>query len=151
MRFGGRVEPVDCFGDDRDGGVKAKSLVGALNVIVDGLGHADHFDPFGGECPSDTQGVLTAHGDQVIHFLQIPEHFFLVRFALEWVGARRAQDGSTPREDSGNRKQRERLHEALDKPQPSVLDAHHLISQHLRTTYHGADHRVQSGAVPAPR
>src|SRR5258708_4127453 len=41
MGVGGSVDAVDGFGSDGNGRVVAKGLVGAADVVVDGLGNAD--------------------------------------------------------------------------------------------------------------
>ena len=41
VRVGGGVDAVDGLGGDHDGGVEAEGLVGAADVVVDGLGNAD--------------------------------------------------------------------------------------------------------------
>ena len=41
VRLGGRVAAVDRVGRDRDGGVEAEGVVGAVQVVVDRLRHAD--------------------------------------------------------------------------------------------------------------
>ena len=40
VRLGGRVQPVDRLGRDRDGGVEAERVVGRREVVVDRLRHA---------------------------------------------------------------------------------------------------------------
>ena len=41
MRFSGAVQPVDRLGGDHQGGVMTECHVGAVDVVVDGLGHPD--------------------------------------------------------------------------------------------------------------
>jgi len=41
VRLGRRVEAVDRFGGDREGGVKSKGAVGDADIVVNGLGDAD--------------------------------------------------------------------------------------------------------------
>src|ERR1700739_1673298 len=44
VRVGGRVDAIDGFGGDHDRSVKAEGLIGAADVVVDGLGNAAGFD-----------------------------------------------------------------------------------------------------------
>ena len=149
MRFSRRVEPINSFGNNRHRGVKSESLVGALNVIINGLRDAYGLDAFGRQGAGYAQRILTADGDQVINFLQILDHLRLVSIVLERIGARSAENRPAPRENPGNRKEGERLHHVFDEPQPSILDAYNPIAQHVRATHHGANHGIQSGTVAA--
>ena len=65
VALGGRAESIDGLGDDVDSGIEAEGKVGHHQVVVDGLGNADHgkskvvVEPDG-----DSQGVVAADGDQ---------------------------------------------------------------------------------------
>ena len=62
--FGRRVQPVDRFGRDLDGGVESEREVGAGQVVVDRLRNADDVETFGGELRGRAEGVLAADRDQ---------------------------------------------------------------------------------------
>ena len=49
MAAGGGVDAVDDLGRDLDGGVETKGDVGAVDVVVDGLGQADDVQPLPGQ------------------------------------------------------------------------------------------------------
>ena len=64
VRLGGRVQAVDRLGGDVDRGVEAEREVGAGQVVVDRLGHADDVDAEVGELGRHAERVLAADRDQ---------------------------------------------------------------------------------------
>src|SRR5699024_2946427 len=42
VRVAGRAQAIDRLGRDRDGGVEAERVIGAAEIVVDGLGQTDH-------------------------------------------------------------------------------------------------------------
>ena len=66
VRVGGGVDAVNGLGGNHDGGIEAKGLVGAVDVVVDGLGNADGVDAVFAEEERDGLGVVAAEGDEGI-------------------------------------------------------------------------------------
>ena len=64
VRLGGRVQAVDRVGRDLHRGLEAEGVVGAREVVVDRLGHADDRHAVGGELRGDAERVLAADRDQ---------------------------------------------------------------------------------------
>ena len=67
MGLGRGVEPVDGLGGYRHRRVEAEGLLGARNVVVDGLGHPDHrYEALGMGTVCDRQRAFAADDDQGI-------------------------------------------------------------------------------------
>ena len=64
MRFGGRVQPIDRVGRERDRGVEPEAVGGADDVVVDRLRHADDRDAQLAELVGDRQRAVAADDDQ---------------------------------------------------------------------------------------
>ena len=102
VRFGGGVDAVDGAGGDVDRGIEAKGEVGAGEIVVDGLGDADHFDAVLMEFGRDGKRVVAANRDQGIAAIL----FQSVGAALQAVvlfgriGARSPQDGAASGQDA---------------------------------------------------
>ena len=62
----GRVEAVDRLHRNVDRGVEAEREVGARQIVVDGLGHADNVDSELGELCGHAEGVFAANRDQCV-------------------------------------------------------------------------------------
>src|ERR1700744_955754 len=60
VRFGGGMQPVNGFGGDRDCGVKAEAGVGAAEVVVDGLRHADNLYALFDQRVGHALGIIAA-------------------------------------------------------------------------------------------
>src|SRR5690606_13480518 len=65
-----------------DGRVVAQGRVGALHVIVDGLGHAHYGKAHPRQVIGHPQGVVTAHGDQYVHLAVFETRQDLVHFSV---------------------------------------------------------------------
>ena len=104
VAFGGGAEAVDRLGHDVDGGVEAECEVGDDQVVVDGLGDADHGDAeVFVEADRHPQRVVAADRDQGVQ----PRAWKLLADGgqvglgvLVGVGARRAEDGATAGDDA---------------------------------------------------
>ena len=58
------MQPINRLGHYVDGGVEAEGKIGGAQVIVDGLGDADHIEPvFFVHAVGDTTGIFAAHGN----------------------------------------------------------------------------------------
>ena len=65
VRLRRRVQPVDRLGGDEDRGVEAEGVVGAREVVVDRLRHADDRELLlGVEARRDAESVLAADRDE---------------------------------------------------------------------------------------
>jgi hypothetical protein len=62
--LGRRVQPVDGVHAHLHRGVEAERELGGRQVVVDGLGHADHVHALGRQLGRHAQRVLAADGDQ---------------------------------------------------------------------------------------
>src|SRR5438552_5518560 len=67
----------------------------------------------------------------------------------ERTRSRRAENRPSLGEDAGHGERGQRLDVALDQPPEAVADPQHLHARGLRAAHHGADHRVETGAVSA--
>src|ERR1700761_973530 len=78
MGVGGGADAINGLGGDGDGGVKAKCGVGAVDIVVDGLGYADTGDACVGEGQSDGLRVIAAEGDQRVDLVGLEDFFDLL-------------------------------------------------------------------------
>jgi hypothetical protein len=76
--FCGSMQPVNSFGCDVDGSIKAERIIGSAKVIIYGLGDSDHLDAIVMQFLRHSQGVVTADYDQSIDmmFFQILLYLF---------------------------------------------------------------------------
>src|SRR5690606_12859832 len=148
----GGVQPVDGLGGDVDRGVEAEGVVGARQVVVDRLGHADDLDVTVGQLLGDAKSVLAADRDQRVDAggREVLLDAVDAVLDLERVRPRRAQDGATARQDApdGLDVQGHRL--ALQGTPPAVTEADELVTVDAHPlTDDASDHGVQTGAVAA--
>src|SRR6202034_2053705 len=152
------VQPVDGLHRDVHRGVEAERVVGGAQVIVDGLGHADHLHPLLVQPGGDTQSVLPADRDQRIHAQAGQVVLDPVqagpasgRGALaQGVGARRAEDGAAAGQDAAHRRHVQRHGVALQRAAPAIAESGELIPVLRHSGAHDRpDDRVQAWAVTA--
>ena len=162
MRLRRGVDLVDGFGSGVQRGIETEGHFGGAEVVVNGLGHANHRQATAMQIQSDLLRAVTAHHDErvqaqstgvVEHALREIAHDFLPvlgQLVLERIAAvGGTEDGSTPRQNAADalRIQPYRLL-GPDQPVKTVADADHLPSVFLhRTPYRRPDHRVQSGTI----
>ncbi len=79
-----------------NGGVEAEGRVGAVDVVVDGLGYADAGDAVLAEEERDGLGVVAAEGDERVNLVELENFLHLLDAAgnLFDVGARGVKDGA---------------------------------------------------------
>ena len=95
MRLGGAVKTVNRLGGNVDRRVITEGLVGAVNIVVDGLGHADdRHTPFV-QARGNAQGVVAAdsHEASEIHALEVLDE--CIELVIGWIGARSAKNCAT--------------------------------------------------------
>jgi len=150
VRLGGRVQPVDRFGRDRERGIEAERVVGAVHVVVDGLGHTDQMDPRVVELGRDSQGVLAADRDQDVDAPSrqlLTDPGFAPRLLIG-VRPRGAEYRSAARKDPGDLFQVQLLDLRLEDPAPAVPKTENGAAVGLQGAMDDrADDRVQAGAV----
>ena len=152
VRFGGRVETVERLGRYLDRGVESEREVGARQVVVDRLRHADDADALLEQLVRHTERVLAADRDERVElrrFQRVLDLLDAVRH-LERVRARGAEDRSAPRQEPGNRFRRQCHRLAVDRPFPAVAEADHDITVDVgRLAHDGADDRVEARRISA--
>ena len=158
VALGRGVQPVDGLHRDIHRGVEAERVVGRAEVVVDGLGHADHADALVVEPGRHAEGVLAADHHQCVHAQagQVvldpvnPGPPAAGLLGAQRIGPRRAEDGAAAGQDPADRLDVQRDGVPLQRPAPAVPEPDELESV-LRYPLadHGADHRVQAGAVSA--
>ena len=147
VRLRGGVQAVDRFHGDVDRGVEAERVVGGVEVVVDGLGHADDLHAVLVQGGRDAERVLAADGDQGLDrklrrfssMRSTPPSTFsgLVRDEPRIVPPR----GRMPRTDSARRARAV----ALERPAPAVTEADEVVPVARDALAHdGADHCVQA-------
>jgi len=153
MRRRRRVEPVDRFTHDADRGVKADAVVGAEQVVVEGLGHADDGRPVIGQPRRNSVRTVAANGDQRIEMLidggQHP--FATARRAVEVV-ARGAEQRSALGDDALEVAREEGTTGVFaGQSGPAVGDADDFVSVAQGHLADGPDGRVEAGRVATRR
>ena len=120
VRLGGRVAAVDRLGRDRDGGVEAEGVVGAVEVVVDRLRDADDRQVLLGEEPRrDAERVLAADRDERVDLLERALDALDAALVLERVRARGADDRAALVQDPRGLVVAERLEVAVDRRRAS--------------------------------
>jgi hypothetical protein len=150
---GGGVEPVERFGDPAHRGVKADAVVSKGEVVVHGLGDADHRPTVVRQPGGHREGVVAADGDQGIQLspTEVAEDLLAAALALHRVGPGASQHGASELEDA-REEAAVQLHEVAiaDQAGPAVLDTNDSITVGEGTPAHPADRRVEPGSVTAP-
>ena len=83
------MHAVDGLSDNVDRGIESESVVGAGQVIVNGLGNAHYFHAFFMQFLSNGKGVIPPNYDQRINavLFQSGNAFFQAVRLFSWVGA----------------------------------------------------------------
>ncbi len=150
VRLGRRVHAVDRLGCDVDGGVEAERVVRAVQVVVDRLRDTDHRKVVvGEELCGNAERVLAADRDERVDLLERLLDPLDAAVELVRVRAGGADDRAALRQDPGDLVIAERLQVPVDHPAPAVQDADGLVAVFPEPPADRADHRVQSGAIPA--
>ena len=165
MALRGRVQSIERVGCGGNGGEESEGDLGADEIIVDRLRDADHVDArFRNGCRAGHGAVATDHDERVEQLAAdggeaCVGDVFPDRFAgrcasgavARWICAVvRAENRAASGEDAADIAQRERAHSVLDESLEAVLDSDNLDSVlEDRGLRHGADDRVEAGAVAA--
>jgi len=171
VRLGSGVEPVDALGGERDRGVEAERDDRLVQVVVDGLGHPDDFEPLADQLHRDGQRTVAADGHQGVDLLPaevVDDLAGAVHLVELTVGARNrvlggiapvggAQDRAAQVGDPAHRVGGQPDHAAVrvllrtENAVVAVTDAPHLPAAVERGDDRRADHRVETGRVAAAR
>ena len=152
VRIGGGMDAVDSLGGNHYGGVEAEGLVGAVDVVVNGLGHAYAGYAVLAQVEVHRLRVVAAQRNQRIDLVGLQNllHLFDAAGNLLHVGARRVQDGAALQLDAVNILQSEGNELVVQHTAPAVEKADELIAIVVDALPHGRiNHRIQSGAVAA--
>ena len=145
------VQPVDGVRGDHHRGVEAEGEVGGVDVVVDGLGHADDRQALLVHARGGRERPLAADGDdgadavalhRALHPLQAVLH-------LEGVDAAGAEDGAAAVQDAARRLAGEPEVVILQQALPPVAQAHHLEAVLRAPAHHGANDGIESRAIPS--
>ena len=137
--------------------VETKGKIGAIDIIVDGLGQTDHVEPFLAEQVGRLVRAVAAQSHQAVE-LEILVGLFhggdLVHAALvdhPHVAERLtagSQNGAAQSKDAGELLFAHLLILALDEPAVAVADANDLrVKELVGCARHAADSRIEAGAV----
>ena len=154
VRLGRRVQAVDRLGRDRDGGVEPERVVGAVEVVVDRLRHADDGEavlrwsraatPSVSSPPIATSASSPSRSKVASTFSTPPSTLYgFVRVVPRIVPPR----GRIPETS----RRAERLDDPVDQAAPSFAHARDVPAAVERPPRHRADDRVQPRAVAAAR
>ena len=158
---GGGVDAVDDLSGDVHGGVEAEGDVGAVDVVVDGLGQADDVQTLLGEEVGRLVGAVAAEAEQTVE-LGVLVGLFHGRDLVDLVlfhhahqlegGALGSEDGAAQRQDAAEIVLAHLLVFAGDEAVVAVQDAHDLdvlAEPSIQGFGHAADGGVQAGTVAA--
>src|SRR5699024_92087 len=158
---GGGVDAVDDVGGNVHRGVEAEGDVGAVDVVVDGLGQADDVQPLLGQEVGGLVGAVAAQTEQAVQ-LEVVVGLFHGGDLVDLVllndlhhlegGALGAQNGAAQGQQAAEIVRLHLLVVAVDQAVIAVQDADDLdIFAHadVERFRHAADGRVQTGAVAA--
>ncbi len=150
VRLGGRVDAVDRFAYHIARRIKPERVVGSPQIVVDRLGHADHFDSFFMQLLRHRQRVVAADGNQCVDLVLVNRGGTSINAVrtLRRVGARGAQNGSSAGQNSAHRIQVQHHALVFDQTAPALQETHEfiVIVKHA-LPHHGADDRVQPRAI----
>ena len=155
------MQAVDRLGREADGAVEPERAVRADDIVVDCLGHTNQWDAAFEELVGDRQRPIATDRHEGIE-LQLMEPvdavsrvilfpIRLVRRIRERVTTvGRAEDGTAMAQDAGDVSRRQHPHAVgVDQPVEAVLETHTLAAVVARRLHHRADHRVETGCIPA--
>ncbi len=154
VALGRGVQAVDGLGRDADRGVEAERVVGARQVVVDRLGHADDVHAQLVQLRRDPERVLPADRDQRVHpeVLQVALDPLDAVLDRERVRPRRAQDRAAAGQQAADRGDVQRHGHGLERAAPAVAEPEEVVAVlGYALADDRPDHRVQPGAVAAPR
>ena len=155
------VDAVDNVGGDVHSGVEAEGDVGAVDVVVDGLGQTDDVQPLLREEVGGLVGAVAAEAEQAVQLGVLVGLFHggdlvdlvLFHHAHELEGgALGAEDGAAQRQDAAEIVLGHLLVIAGDEAVVAVEDAHDLdvlAEPCIQGLCHAADGGVQAGTVAA--
>lgn len=152
MRLGGGLEPVQCLGRHRHRRVETEGDIGAGDVVVDGLGHADDRQAGLAEQPSRLEGALAADRDDGVdaEVRAAPRGQFRAAAQLARLYTGRAQDRAAQGQDSADRVEGQRAVVTVQQAAPAVFEADDLVAVIGDTAVDdGSDHGIEAGAVTA--
>ena len=151
--FGGAVQPVDGIGGHHQRGVVAESHVGAVDVVVDRLRHADHGNVLLRQPVRGRQRAFAADRDEHVDAVVIQRLLDLVQPGPQFVGvhARGAQHGAALGQQPVIAVVVCELHApVLQQSAPAVLESDHRRAvPAVASAHHRPDDGVEPGAVAA--
>ena len=161
VRGGGGVDVVDSFGGDVHGALEAEGHVGAVDVVVDGLGQVDDVEALFAQEVGRLLRAVAAEDDQTVqtqlvvvllHGLDLVQTLF-VRHAHHLEGlAGGAQYGAALGEDAGKVARGQHAVVAIDQALVAVHEAVDLklgevVAQALHHAAHGGVERLAIAAA----
>ena len=156
---GGGMNAVDDLSGDIHSGMEAEGEVGAKDVVVDGLGQADHVETFFAEQVRGLVGTVATQSDKAIqlqvliglfHGGDLVHAIFFHHAHVAEGTAAGAQNGAAQRQDTGELLLAHLLILALDQSAITVADTDDLsIKKFIGSTGNATDGCIQAGAIPA--
>ena len=161
MAAGGGVDAVDHLGVDLHRSVETEGHIGAIDVVVNGLGQADDVQALLRQQICGLVGAVAAQAQQAVQF-QILIGLFHGGHFVDLVllddlhhlegGALGAQDGAAQSEQAAEIVGLHLFVVPVDQPMVAVQDAddlHVVPHADVQRFRHAADGRVQAGTVAA--
>src|ERR1700756_297158 len=152
VRIGSCVNAIHGLGGNGDCGVKAEGGVGAVDVVVDGLGHADAWHSVFAEVQGDRLSVVAAESNERVDFVDLQDFLDLLDspWNLLYICARGMKDGAPLELNPVCLLQGQRNPLVVEYPPPAIKKSDEHVAVGLYSLSHGGiDHRVQAGAITA--
>src|SRR6266849_1844521 len=144
------MQAVDGFGRDFDGGDEAEGQIGSVDVVVDGLGHADQRQTLNEELGGHGKGSFAAHANDGVDAV-VRDGLSNTLDAVghgERLHPRRTQHRAAARQDAAHALDIEAYPAVFDHAQPTVGEADDLVAiRALGFANNRSNDRVEAWAI----
>ena len=151
MGLHGVAQLVDALDGGVGGGVKADTVVGAGNVIVDRAGNSDDGNTIFGERQRAAEGAVATDGDDAVQTQQFAgvDGLFLPGFGHEFLAAGGVEHRAAAIDDVSDALFIQTDDVAVDQAVPAAADADDVNIHADGSTHDGTDGCVHAGGVAA--
>src|SRR5258708_6001918 len=144
------MQAVDGFGRDFDGGDEAEGQIGSVDVVVDGLGHADQRQTLNEELGGHGKGSFATHANDGVDAV-VRDGLSNTLDAVghgERLHPRRTQHRAAARQDAAHALDIEAYPAVFDHAQPTIGEADDLVAiRALGSANNRSNDRVEAWAI----
>ena len=152
VRLGGGVQSIDRFGGDHHRRIEAEADVGAVEVVVDGLGNANAGHAGLNQRVGDGLRIVTADGDQRIELVGLEDLDAFLDPALDFahIGPRGTKNRAALDQNLVHFLQRQLHGVVVEDAAPAFQESDKLVAVVIDAfPYDRMNDRIQSGAIAA--